>query len=445
MQEQEQTEIITAPIETSADKLQTVQPAKPTFSWLPAKQVREVDWLAIGVVLLIAGLFALVARLNTQPATSLTPVAVLSATGCGLLVTALRKLHTPSRPGLFEAALGGLFMALFQFIAAITYPNVVYALSQAYDERLGFLTTWALILAFSIVFSMVGATLGHMAFAPLRPLPARANKRPANTRREEAESTAHDPEDIQASEPGEMTEEAGEESENDRTHETIEEQDIEPVPEAKPSLVSTLISILLLGLAPTLVGFVFSAAFDYMQQANLFFPGPYPTLRLLSTMLPWQIPIPFSLNTSDPNSVIFLLWQLWRIPLFLGNPSMFDPQALEPYVFNGAALSILLLTMRDQNTKSKQGLDTSHRSVLLSWPAYLLFAGVLGILLVLPADLWIMRGLQGLLQVQIFAFPLRTLYILDQTTFILNLVTGPLVCVGIGILLRLLRSKQKNV
>src|ERR1051326_6461042 len=130
MQEQEQTEIITAPIETSADKLQTVQTAKPTFSWLPAKQVREVDWLAIGVVLLTAGLFALVARLNTQPATSLTPVAVLSATGCGLLVTALRKLHTPSRPGLFEAALGGLFMALFQFIAAITYPNVVYALSQ---------------------------------------------------------------------------------------------------------------------------------------------------------------------------------------------------------------------------------------------------------------------------------------------------------------------------
>ena len=148
----------------------------------------------------------------------------------------------------------------------------------------------------------------------------------------------------------------------------------------------------------------------------------------------------------DPDgALIFLLWQLWRIPLFLGNPSMFDPQALEPYVFNGAALSILLLTMRNQNTQSKQGLDTSHRPVLFSWPVYLLLTGILGMLLVLPADLWIVRGLQGLLQVQIFAFPLRTLYILDQTTFILNLVTGPLVCVGIGILLRLLRSKQKNV
>jgi len=203
--------------------------------------------------------------------------------------------------------------------------------------------------------------------------------------------------------------------------------------------------VLLLGLAPTLVGYVFSAAFDYLLRANLFFPGPYPTLRLLSTMLPWQIPIPFSLSGSDPNSLIFLLWQLWRIPLFLGNPGMFDVQALEPYVFNGAALGLLLLTMSDQNTRSNQGRDTSSRPVLLSWPRYLLLESVLGILLVLPADLWIVRGLQGLLQVQIFAFPIRTLYILDQFTFILNLVTGPLVCVGIGILLRLLRSRQANV
>jgi hypothetical protein len=201
----------------------------------------------------------------------------------------------------------------------------------------------------------------------------------------------------------------------------------------------------LLGLAPTLVGYVFSAAFDYSLRANLFFPGPYPTLRLLSAMLPWQIPIPFSLSGSDPNSLIFLLWQLWRIPLFLGNPAMFDIQALEPYVFNAAALGLLLLTMGDQNTGSKQGSDTSSLHVLLSWPAYLLLESVLGILLVLPADLWIVRGLQGLLQVQIFAFPIRTLYILDQFTFILNLATGPLVCVGIGILLRLVRSKQANV
>ena len=444
MQGQDQSEITTDSTEKSADEVETVETTKSTVSGVPAARVREVDWLAIGVVLLIAGLFALAARLNPQPATSLAPAAVLSATGCGLLVTALRKLHTSSRPGLFEAALGGLFLALFQFMAAITYPDVVYALSLAYDERLGFLTTWALIAVFSIIFSMVGAALGHLAFAPLRPLPTRTNRlQPphANASSEERESTAPAVEDVQVSRPGDITEEAA------------EEQDIEPIPAAEPvhlapsqrSLVSYLISVLLLGLAPTLVGYVFSAAFDYLLRANLFFPGPYPTLRLLSTLLPWQIPIPFSLNGSDPNSLIFLLWQLWRIPLFLGNPGMFDVQALEPYVFNGAALGLLLLTMGDQNTRSNQGRDTSSRPVLLSWPAYLLLESVLGILLVLPADLWIVRGLQGLLQVQIFAFPIRTLYILDQFTFILNLVTGPLVCVGIGILLRLLRSRQANV
>jgi hypothetical protein len=445
MQGQDQSEITTDSTEKSADEVETVQPTKSTASGVPSARVREVDWLAIGVVLLIAGLFALAARLNPQPATSLAPAAVLSATGCGLLVTALRKLHTSSRPGLFEAALGGLFLALFQFMAAITYPNVVYALSLAYDERLGFLTTWALIAVFSVIFSMVGATLGHLAFAPLRPLPARTTNRlqlpHANTSGEEREISAPPVEDVQVSRPDDITEEAA------------EEQDIEPIPAVEPvhlaqskrSLVSYLISVLLLGLAPTLVGYVFSAAFDYSLRANLFFPGPYPTLRLLSTMLPWQIPIPFSLSGSDPNSLIFLLWQLWRIPLFLGNPSMFDLQALEPYVFNGAALGLLLLTMRDQNTRSNLGRDTSSRHVFLSWPVYLLLESVLGILLVLPADLWIVRGLQGLLQVQIFAFPIRTLYILDQSTFILNLVTGPLVCVGIGILLRLLRSRQANV
>ncbi len=361
MQGKDQTEITTAPAEQSSDKLQTVQPTKSVPSRTPAARIREFDWLAIGVVLLIAALFALAARLNPHPETSLTPAAVLSATGCGLLVTALRKLHTSSRPGLFEAAVGGLFLALFQFMAAITYPNVVYALSLAYDERLGFLTTWALIAAFSIIFSILGATLGHLAFAPLRPLPTRTNTLqplPADAGREE------------------------------------------PVPPARSqhSLVSYLISVLLLGLAPTLVAYVFSAAFDYMLRANLFFPGPYPTLRLLSTMLPWQIPIPFNLSSSDPNSLIFLLWQLWRIPLFLGNPTMFDVQALEPYVFNGAALGFLLLTMRDQHTRSNQAPDASGRPLSLSWP-----------------------------------------------TFILNLVTGPLVCVGIGIFLRLLRSKQASL
>src|SRR5204862_6650972 len=166
-------------------------------------------------------------------------------------------------------------------------------------------------------------------------------------------------EDVQVSRPGDITEEAA------------EEQDIEPVPAVEPvhlalsqrSLVSYLISVLLLGLAPTLVGYVFSAAFDYSLRANLFFPGPYPTLRLLSTMLPWQIPIPFSLSGSDPNSLIFLLWQLWRIPLFLVNLGMFDVQALESYVFKCADLGILLLSMLYQNTHSNLSSDTSSQTV----------------------------------------------------------------------------------
>src|SRR6266566_8015768 len=250
------------------DPAETVQPAKPVLAPTPAAGAREFDWFAIGVVILIAALFALAARLSPQPATSLTPAAVLSATGCGLLVTALRKLHTSSRPGLFEAALGGLFLALFQFMAAITYPNVVYALSLAYDERLGFLTTWALIAVFSVIFSMVGAALGHLAFAPLRPLPTRTTNRlqlpHANVGGEERESSAPEVEDVQVSRPGDITEEAA------------EEQVIEPIPAVEPvhlaqsqrSLVSYLISVLLLGLAPTLVGYVFSAAFDYSLRAN---------------------------------------------------------------------------------------------------------------------------------------------------------------------------------
>src|ERR1700730_10765261 len=152
-------------------ELQTDDSTISTLSTSQAVYENEFDWLAIGVVILLAALFALIARLNPQPPTSIAPMAVLSATGCGLLVTAIRKLHTPQRPGLLEAGLAGLMLALFQFITAITYPHVVATLSTASDERLGFLTTWALIAVFSIIFSLVGAVLGHLAFAPLRPLP----------------------------------------------------------------------------------------------------------------------------------------------------------------------------------------------------------------------------------------------------------------------------------
>src|SRR5205085_1906196 len=143
---------------------------------LSSSQVSEwrFDWPALGVVLLIAALFAIVARFNAQPATSLVPAAVLSASGCGLLVTALRKLRTVRRPGLLEAAIGGFFVALFQFVAAMTYPGVVDTLGTDPIQRQPFLITWGLIACFSIIFSIAGAALGHLAFAPPRPLPAKS-------------------------------------------------------------------------------------------------------------------------------------------------------------------------------------------------------------------------------------------------------------------------------
>jgi hypothetical protein len=385
-------------------ELQTDDSTISTPSTGQAVNENEFDWLAIGVVILLAALFALAARLNSQPPTSIAPMAVLSATGCGLLVTAMRKLRTPQRPGLFEAGLAGIMLALFQFITAITYPHVVATLSTASDERLGFLTTWALIAVFSIIFSLVGAVLGHLAFAPLRPLPV----------------------DKQSN-----SLQAADELEKVETNEEVKVIDL-PRDEAKQRpLLSYVITVLLFGLAPTAVGYVFSGAFDYMLSTNHFVPGPYPTLRLLSALLPWQIPIPVNLSGSDPNSMIFLLWQLWRFPVFLGNPTMFDVQALEPFVFNAAALALLLLTMREGNS------TTTKLSSSLRWPAYLLLEIILGLAIVLPADLWIVRGLQGLLRDSIIAIPIRTLHILDQTTFVLNLLTGPLLCLAIGIIMRL--------
>ena len=89
-----------------------------TFKW--QSRGSNFDWPALGVVILIAAFFAITARFHAQPATSFVPVAVLSATGCGLLVTAIRKLHTSKGVGLLEAALGGFFMALLQFTVALT-------------------------------------------------------------------------------------------------------------------------------------------------------------------------------------------------------------------------------------------------------------------------------------------------------------------------------------
>jgi hypothetical protein len=134
------------------------------------------DWLALGVVLLIAAIFALTARLNTPPAPSFIPSTIFSATGCGLLITALRKIRNIRGLGLIEAALGGFSMALFQLAVAFTYPEIFTTITTVPQVGHLFLLTWGLVGLTAIVLSLAGATLGHLAFAPLRPAPVKAAK-----------------------------------------------------------------------------------------------------------------------------------------------------------------------------------------------------------------------------------------------------------------------------
>src|SRR6266699_2006700 len=161
---------------TSTDRVDEAPLAKPgtdsvtkvSSSSAAYRQVSGFDWTAPGVVILISAFFAITARLYAQPATSFVPIVVLSATGCGLLVTAIRKLRTFKGVGLLEATLSGFFMALFQFIVAITYPGVFDSLRLGQILRDDFLITWGLVALFSITFSIAGAALGHLVFAPLQ-------------------------------------------------------------------------------------------------------------------------------------------------------------------------------------------------------------------------------------------------------------------------------------
>ena len=78
------------------------------------------------------------------------------------------------------------------------------------------------------------------------------------------------------SEPGEAIDDEVENSEDEHKHIEQEHRETTTIAEIVPpqrSLASYLIAVVLLGLAPTLVGFMFAAAFDYIQQGNLFFPG----------------------------------------------------------------------------------------------------------------------------------------------------------------------------
>jgi hypothetical protein len=410
----------------------------------------EFDWLALAVIIVIAAIFAGIARLNAQPATSLTPIAVLSATGCGLLITALRKLRTSVGAGLLEAGIGGLVLALFQFIATISYPNVLSLLGSVADERAGFLTTWLVVLLLSILFSIAGAAVGHLAFAPLRPLSLKTGTAHANEEdvREQEDKLVPlvDGEAIQRIEPDQegtvqangAAVEGNERVEQEQEDEVAEAESTAPAPlPVAPQrwFLNCVVSVLLLGLAPTLVGIVFAAIFDYMLGVNHFFAGPYPTLRLLSALLPWQVAIPFNPGSSTAATLI-VLEELWRIPLFLGNPTMFDFQALEPFILNGAALALLLLTLRSQHK------DTPGQTVSLGWMSYLVLEIIFGLLLVLPADLFIMRGLQGLLHTPFVVIPIRALFLLNPLMFALNLISGPIICFALAIVLRLMLQKR---
>ncbi len=409
---------------------------------------QRFEWLALEVVAVLGVLFALIARLSAQPSTSLVPIAVLSATGCGLLVTGIRKLRTLQRPGLAEATLGGLVLALCHFLAAVSYPGVFSTLVSQPEQRLAFLSTWGLIAACSLIFSLAGAALGHLAFAPLRPLPAHlgvAEQEVAGPLEDEAEADealqAETERVREAEQPAEEEAEAGEEVEAAAVPEEALLQEEEtpekpaPVPVARRSLLSYLVTVLLLALLPTLAGYVFAAAYDAMFTIYQFAPGPFPTLRLLAATLPWQVPLPIDLSRPDASLIIFAL--LWRIPLFLGNAGSFDALALEPVILNGAALALLLLSTCGREEASGVAAQDQEK-MRPGGSHYLWLLAFLGLMLVLPPDLWVFQGLAGLLQIPQLnlALPLRTLRILDLRAFALNLLTAPLVCLLLAWLLR---------
>lgn len=388
------------------------------------------DWPAVGVVVILGAIFAALAHLSAQPYTSLVPAAVLSATGCGLLITGLRKLRTFKGTGIVEAALSGLLLGLFQFVSALSFPGVTRGLSADPTSQAGFFSTWALVAIFAVLFSIIGAALGHLIFAPLRPLPpgARSKNKPATraNRAAEEESVPEEDEDLL-----ESSQEADEQDESEEpARREIVEAGAEDAQPAR-SRMSYVISIVLLGLAPFLAGYVFAAAFDVALNFNHYGPGPFPTLRLLSGLLPWQVPLPVDLQS-------FNLVLTWRIPILPGNPGVFDIQALEPLVLNAAGLACALLAVfRLEKSTGRAALRLARRNALL-------MEALLGVVLVLPANLWIAFGLHGLLQLPTIAVLLRTLQLLNPLTFTLNLLTAPLVCVIAGLVIFGIRRNSTN-
>ncbi len=401
----------------------------PTAPTTPAnRRIGRFDWPAVGLVVIIGAIFAALAHLSAQPYASLVPAAVLSATGCGLLITGLRKLRTHKGAGIFEAALSGLLLALFQFVSALSFPGVTRGLSIDQTSQAGFFTTWGLVAIFATLFSMIGAALGHLIFAPLRPLPARVGKKDTPATR----ADAGDEEESAPEQNEGLLELSGSGDERAESEEPIPLDGAETVSdEAQParSSMSYIISIVLLGLAPFLAGYVFAAAFDVALNFNRYDPGPFPTLRLLSALLPWQVPLPVNLQSLN-------LVLAWRIPFLPGNPAAFDIQSIEPFLLNAAGLACALLALF--RLEKPEGLAALRQARLNA----LLMEALLGLILVLPANLWIAFGLHGLLQLPSIAVLLRTLQLLNPLTFTLNLITAPLVCVIAGAAIFGIRRKK---
>ena len=180
-----------------------------------------------------------------------------------------------------------------------------------------------------------------------------------------------------------------------------------------------------------MAGYVFAASYDFLMNAisvNSISPGLYPTLSLLSGLLPWRLAAPVALGGQNGTFIVFTL--LWRIPdSTLGNPNLFDVQALESLVFNAVGLALLLIALYRSDSEAEQRRPAP-------WGVFLFLQGLLGLILVLPANLWLLRGLEGVLQMGGIVAQLPTIQLINPVLFTLNLATGVLFCLIIGLIVR---------
>jgi hypothetical protein len=355
---------------------------------------RPLDWPALMAALAVAAFFALTARFNSQPSPSYIPAAVLSATGCGLLVTAVRLLRQRAGIGLREAGLAGGAMALCQFAITLTYPAVPATVLTSLQYGRAFLLTWGLVALLSTLLSLAGAALAYLVFAA-------PSSRSAKS------------------------EEVGEEQETedaDEADDGQQESALQDTGRPQGAWAGYGPLLILFALLPMLAGYVFAAAYDFAMQGlriTQISPALYPTLSLLSGLLPWRLAAPITLSSANGSFIVFTL--LWRIPdSALGNPNLFDVQAMEPYVFTAAGLALLFIARHPRE----------------HWGKLLLLETLLGLLLVLPANLWMLRGLQGVLQFGNTVVSLPTIHLLNLPLFLLNVLTGALFCVLVGLIVR---------